>query len=297
MNRVIVGMDVGGTKTMIIVESLEGAARTECEVSSTGWDAEPIDTGVRWITKRLRDVVPDGAAVASLVIGAQGLDAPEISRGFAEELARAGFPAIAVNDAALVVPSAGLERGIGVISGTGSIAVATAADGSPMFAGGWGWVIGDEGGAAALVREATKAALLARDSGSTDDGLLGALCLAFDVTGAERLARAVNDDPTMHNWGSRAPAVFAAADAGSRLAADVIGDAALHLAVLVDQLVGRGAVGDDVVAAGSVITRQPRLFEAFRRQVEAQHPGLRVLLSAEPPVTGALELARRAVSE
>ena len=297
MSRVIIGMDVGGTKTMIVVESLDGEARIESEVSSAGWDAEPIDAGVRWITKRLRGVLPDGATVASLVVGAQGLDAPEISRGFAEELARAGFPALAVNDAALVVPSAGLDRGIGVISGTGSIAVATAVDGRPMFAGGWGWVIGDEGGAAALVREATKASLLAHDGGSADDGLLEALCRAFNVTNAERLARAVNDDPTMHNWGSRASAVFAAADAGSRLAADVIGDAALHLAVLVDQLVDRGAVGDDVVAAGSVISRQPRLFEAFRLQVETQHPGLRVLLSAEPPVTGALKLARRAVSE
>lgn len=297
MKRVIVGMDVGGTKTMIVIESLKGGRRVESEVSSAGWDAEPIEAGVRWITKRLGDALPEGAVVASLVVGAQGLDAPDISRSFAAELARAGYPALAVNDAALVVPSAGLDHGIGIISGTGSIAVGTADDGSVMFAGGWGWVIGDEGGAAALVREATKAALLAHDRGSADDGLLGALCSAFNVTDAERLARAVNDKPTMQSWGSRAPALFSAADAGSRLAEDVIADAALHLSVLVDQLVARGAVGDDVVAAGSVISRQPRLFDAFRTQVQAQHPGLRVRLSAEPPVTGALELARRTVRD
>ncbi len=130
----------------------------------------------------------------------------------------------------------------------------------------------------------------------SDDGLLAALLDAFGVADPERLARTVNDEPTMDHWGPRAPAVFAAADAGSALAASVIDGAAASLARLVDQLLARGAVGSDVVAAGSVITRQPRLYDAFAGWVALRHPSLEVHLLTAPPVEGAVALARRTLS-
>lgn len=294
MTDVLVGLDVGGTKTAVIVETVEGARLLATEVASEGWDAEPIDHGVRWIAEHIARVVPVGHTVVGAGIGAQGLDTPEISKDFATALSGFGYAALAVNDAALLVPAAGHLTGIGLISGTGAIGVGADALGHPLITGGWGWVIGDEAGAAGIVREATRAALLAHDDGEPDDGLLGALCAAFGVTDAERLARAVNDVPTMDNWGPRAPAVFAAADGGSPLALAVIEGAAEHLARLVDQLVARGAVGETVVAAGSVIVGQPRLFAGVADRVGQRHPRLTVELLTRPPVEGALALARRA---
>ena len=94
-------------------------------------------------------------------------------------------------------------------------------------------MLGDEGGAAAIVREATRAALTAHDEGLADDGLLAALLGAFGVDAlragdgaVERLTRLVNDEPTVENWAPRAPAVFAAAEDGSGLAMAVIEAAA-----------------------------------------------------------------------
>ncbi|MDO7881211.1 BadF/BadG/BcrA/BcrD ATPase family protein [Salinibacterium soli] len=295
MVSVIVGLDVGGTKTAVVVETVDGDRLVDTVLPSDGWDAEPLHHGVRWVADRIAAVLPSDAAVAAVGIGAQGLDTPEIADDFARALG-AGYPAVAVNDAALLVPAAGHDDGMGLISGTGAIGVGRAASGVPLITGGWGWVIGDEAGAAGIVREASRAALLAHDDGMPDDGLLGALLAAFGVDDAERLARAVNDEPTMDNWGPRAPAVFAAADAGSALAATVIDGAALHLARLVDQLLARGAVGSVVVAAGGVITRQPRLFDALSRYVGERHPSLSVDLLTRAPVEGAVRLARRALS-
>lgn len=296
MIEVLVGLDVGGTKTAVVVESVAGERLVDATLPSDGWDAEPIDHGVRWVADRVAGLLDPAQVVVGLGIGAQGLDTPQISRDFAGALAALGYPTVAVNDAALLVPAAGHEAGIGLISGTGAIGVGQDAAGAPLITGGWGWVIGDEAGAAGIVREATRAALLAHDDGLPDDGLLGALLGAFGVADAERLARAVNDEPTMDNWGPRAPAVFAAADTGSALALRVIEGAAEHLAVLVDQLVRRGAVGSAVVAAGGVIVRQPRLFESLARVVGARHPELSVELLTKPPVEGALHLARRAIT-
>ena len=118
--------------------------------------------------------------------------------------------------------------------GTGAIVVGRDHEGSYLFAGGWGWVLSDDASAPGLVREATRAALSAHDAGRPDDGLLSALQDAFDARRPDLLARAVNDAPTPGNWGPKAPVVFAAADAGSALAARVIEAGAAHLATLVE---------------------------------------------------------------
>jgi N-acetylglucosamine kinase-like BadF-type ATPase len=293
VTQVVVGLDVGGTKTAVVVDALDGTRLVDTSVPSEDWDAEPLEHGVRWIADCIARVVPPDAEVVAVGLGAQGLDSNEIADEFAAELRALGYPVAAVNDAALLPPAAGLEHGLGVIAGTGSIGVGTDAEGRYVITGGWGWVIGDEGGAAGIVREATRAALFAHDWLEPDDGLLGAMLAAFGVPSAERLARAVNDEPTMDNWGPRAPAVFAAADAGSALAASVIAAAGSNLVDLVGQLLARGAVGDTVVAAGSVIVNQPRLFDALSRGLAQRHPQLSVVLLTDPPVLGALELARR----
>lgn len=292
MTEVLVGLDLGGTKSAVRAVTRAGRVVVDAVVQSEDWDAEPIPAGAAWVDALIRAQVPRDASIAALGVGAQGLDTADIAHEFETALAGYGYRARCVNDAALLVPAAGLQVGIGLISGTGAIGVATGADGQVLITGGWGWVIGDEAGAAGIVREATRAALRAHDDGMPDDGLLGAMLAAFDVDSAERLARVVNDTPTMDNWGPAAPSVFAAADDGSALASTVIERAARHLARLVDQLVRRGAVGSDVVAAGSVIVGQPRLLGAVRRLVGERHPAFTVHLLTEPPVAGAVALAR-----
>ncbi|MCU1578035.1 MAG: hypothetical protein JWP19_239 [Rhodoglobus sp.] len=289
MTRVLVGLDVGGTKTAVLVESVDGELLLDTSIPSQDWDAEPLEHGIRWVIDTVAHLIPEHDIVA-VGIGAQGLDSNEIAAAFARGLP---WPTVAVNDAALLPAAAGLGEGLGIISGTGSIGVGRDAAGSYVITGGWGWVIGDEAGAAGIVREAVRAALAVHDSLAPDDGLLVALLGAFGVPSAERLARAVNDEPTMDNWAPRAPAVFAAADAGSALAASVIAAAADNLVTLVSQLRARGAVGDTVVAAGSVIVNQPRLFAALGRGLAVRHPELELVLLTDPPVLGALALARR----
>jgi N-acetylglucosamine kinase-like BadF-type ATPase len=290
---VVVGLDIGGTKTALVAETVAGEPAARTEVRSYGWSASPAGPAAAWIAQQLRDLLPAGRRVVALGVGAQGCDTNDHCQRLAGELARLGLPAVVVNDAALLVPAAGLARGIAVVSGTGAIGVGQDARGRYLFAGGWGWVLGDDAGAAGLVREATRAALAAHDAGHADDGLLAALQDAFGVTRPDLLARAVNDVPTMDSWGPRAPVVFEAADRGSARAVAVIEAGARHLVELVTQLVGRGAVGADVVAAGSVIVHQPRLFSDFRRLLEAAQPALVARLLDRAPVDGALALARR----
>jgi N-acetylglucosamine kinase-like BadF-type ATPase len=291
--NVVAGLDVGGTKVAIRVETVDGDRVADAQSAAADWSAAPAAAAASWLMERLRPVLPEGSEIAAVGVGAQGCDAPPIAAGLQRALESLGLRAVVVNDGQLLVPAAGYEHGIGIVAGTGSIGVGADAAGNTLLAGGWGWIIGDEGGAAAIVREATRAALTAHDEGRADDGLLAALRRAFDVPNAERLARAVNDDPTVENWAPRASVVFATADDGSALAAAVIDDAARHLTTLVSRLIARGAVGGTVVAAGSVIVRQPRLAAAFGARLAARHPGLNLRILDTEPVTGAVVLARR----
>ncbi|HEX3789928.1 MAG TPA: BadF/BadG/BcrA/BcrD ATPase family protein [Pseudonocardiaceae bacterium] len=291
--RVLVGADVGGTKLAVQVTALDGTPLADLHVAAEGWAAAPVDEAAYWLLTHLAGAVPAGDEIAALGIGAQGCDTPEHCAHLAAAIEARCVPATVVNDAALLVPAADLTAGIGVIAGTGSIAVGTAADGAVLFAGGWGWVLGDEASAPAILREATRSALAAHDDGRPDDGLLAALLARFGVADPPALARAVNDEPTTANWGRGAVSVFQAADAGSVLAAQVIDEAARHLTVLVDQLVRRGSVGETVVAAGSVLLNQPRLVERFRARLAVVQPALRLILLTVPPVAGGVVLARR----
>lgn len=293
MTEVVAGLDIGATKIAVRVESLSGEVLTDLVIPATGWAVEPADRAAAYLRDRLDPAVPAGGSVRAVGVGAQNGDSAQICDDLRDALARLGYRCTVVNDAALLVPAAGATAGIGVIAGTGSIAVGTDASGTTIAAGGWGWVIGDDAGGSGILREAVKAALFAHDAGRGDDGLLGALCAAYGVPTAERLARAVNDDPTVANWAPYAPVVLAAADAGSAVAAEVVEQAGESLAVLVDQLVARGAVGDTVVAAGGVIVGAPRLYEALRARLATRQPHLRLVLLTEPPVVGAVTLARR----
>jgi N-acetylglucosamine kinase-like BadF-type ATPase len=293
MTRVVAGLDVGGTKIAVRVEAVDGRRLVNTELPAEDWSASPVDVAATWLHMRLHRVLPRASELAAVGIGAQGCDTQRHCAELAAALGAVGVRATVVNDAALLVPAAGLTTGIGVVAGTGAIGVGQNARGDTVFAGGWGWVIGDEAGSAGIVRLATVAALTARDEGQPDDGLLTALQRAFHINSPEALARAVNDVPTTGNWGPRAPAVFEAADAGSRLAIGVIDAAAEHLSTLVERLLARGAVGTDVVAAGSVIIGQPRLAKAFEARVAAIRPGLKITFLDEPPVVGAIVLARR----
>ena len=293
MTDVVVGFDVGGTKTAVAVETVDGAPVGKFEVPSLSWSAAPASGAAGWIAERVRAAVPAEQRVVALAAGVHGCDTNEDGREITEALAVEGYPAVVVNDAALLVVGAGLDHGIGVVAGTGAIAVGQDRDGVYLFAGGWGSVLGDDAGAPGLVREATRAALAAYDAGRPDDGLLRALLEAFGVDRPDRLARAVNDVPARDNWAPKAPAVFAAADRGSGLAAAVVVAAAGHLVALVGHLVRRGALGSDVVASGGVFVHQPRLFTEFRRQLARAQPGLTAQLLDCAPVDGALRLAHR----
>lgn len=288
----IVGIDIGGTKTQLIAE-LDGNTVGEAVVDTTEWRARvDHDADAKALVALI--IATAGVTPTITVVGAHGCDSDEDRLALQTRLsAHLRGTVLVLNDSELLLPAAGKTSGISVISGTGSIAVSRDLLRRMIASGGWGWYLGDEGSASGLVRAAVRTVRFALDEGEALDPLGRNLLEALAVSSPIELGRALGTIGSAAGIGRFAPLVFDAADAGSRHAERVIADAGISLAVLTEQLVRRGAPRGDVVTGGGVITRQPRLLAAFHSALADRLPDVTLTLLHGQPVSGAMVLARK----
>ncbi|MFJ9242204.1 N-acetylglucosamine kinase [Streptomyces sp. NPDC101776] len=289
----VVGIDVGGTKTHLRACAGPDVVADHVRASS-GWRPHDPATAADWLTALVHDALPAHARPSAVAVGGHACETPRQCADIRAALEdRLGVPALVVGDAELLVPAAGLDKGVGLVAGTGSVAVGLLGDGTRLQVGGWGAVLGDEGGAAGLVREAARAAWAAHDRGEAPDQLALGLVEAFAVAEVPALGAALESACDVSaEWGRHARVVFTAADAGSLLAREVITEAGRSLAALVVRLAERGVPVDDVVVSGGTVLAQPRLYEALTRALAERVPGARPQPIRVPPVEGAVALAR-----
>ncbi|MGW6013949.1 N-acetylglucosamine kinase [Streptomyces sp. NPDC055210] len=333
---VAVGIDVGGTKTHVraragggadpgsglgsgsgsvpdrltdadavpgsVTESVAAVAAAAGTVAdhvraSTGWRPHDPASAAAWLAALLDDVLPRGTRPAAVAVGGHACETPRQCEKIRSALqALLHVPCRVVGDAELLVPAAGLDKGVGLVAGTGSVAVGLLPDGTAIQVGGWGAVLGDEGGSAGLVREAARAVWAARDRGEPPDVLADRLTAAFGVPEVPALGAALESAADVSaEWGRHAPSVFAAAEEGSSLARAVIAEGGRALARLVVLLAGRGVPVDDVVVAGGAVLGRPVLYEAFTAALAEALPSARPRPLRVPPVEGAVALARALV--
>ncbi|MFG1664401.1 N-acetylglucosamine kinase [Streptomyces sp. Y7] len=291
----VVGIDVGGTKTHLRARTGDAVVADHVRPSS-GWRPHDPVAAAGWLAALVADALPQGVRPSAVAVGGHACETPRQCAQIRTALQlHFDAPASVVGDAELLVPAAGLDKGVGLVAGTGSVAVGRLADGTAVQVGGWGAVLGDEGGSAGLVREAARAVWAAHDLGEEPDALALGLLAAFQVPEVPALGAALESAKSPSaDWGRHAPVVFAAAEA-SPLARAVIDEGARSLAALVGRLAARGVPVDDVVVAGSTVLAQPVLYDAFSAALADLVPGARARRLEVPPVQGAVALARSLV--
>ncbi|MDX0481128.1 sugar kinase [Sinorhizobium medicae] len=296
MNTIAVGIDIGGTKTHL--RSLaDGRVVGDRVVPTASWRTHDWTGDARALVTMINSLV-SGGTIAALAVGAHGCDAQHECDAFQAAFEdHAGFPVRVVNDAELIPPAMGVFDGIGIVSGTGSIAVTRNPDGTMLVAGGWGWVIGDEGSASGLVREAGRLASLYLDGGgAADEPLVQLLCQSFAIASPVRIGSCISSSGSGARLGRHAPAVFEAASLGSKLAQRTLDEGAAALATLVERLLNRGAQARNLVAGGGVVMAQPGFARLLLHHINARSEGrVQAQILDKPPVAGACALALRMI--
>jgi glucosamine kinase len=284
MNAVL-GLDIGGTATRAVVEA---GGRTLCDRSAGS--GNPAAVGWDVARANLREVLEPlpGTTVRAVCAGAAGggdAAAAERLRTLLAELLP-GARALVVTDARLVLAAAGTEAGVALIAGTGSIAYGRTSDGREARAGGWGHLLGDEGGGYWIVREAIRHLLRAEDARRPLSAPQRALLAEAGAKSGLELAHRFHDEREPGRWAALASGVLAWADRDPGAGA-IARRGAAGLAGLATQV--REALGDPalpVVLAGGLLLGAPRLEREVRGRLV--DPVTRL---ERPPVLGAVRLA------
>jgi N-acetylglucosamine kinase-like BadF-type ATPase len=290
VSETIVGVDLGGTKTQVAAAH-DAVLVTNETRPSMDWVQVPWSDAAKWLAATLDDVVPGWRSASQLVVGAHGCDSIaqiEQLRMPLQAMTRAACEV--VNDAELVIPASGVDHGVGLIIGTGSIAAGRTREGGTVTAGGWGWILGDEGSAPALVRDSLRAVLARHENGDVPDALGLALMSAFGVDTPPDLLAAASATADKQGWGRHAPHVFAAAQNGSHDAQRVIDLAAEALCDMLARVARQGADLSNVVVAGGVAQNQPLLRATLQDHLMTRFPGTTLLALSSAPVRGALAI-------
>lgn len=291
MTTLLVGIDVGGSKTALrVIDALTLETVVDEVIATQRWRGESYLDKARILEEMINEHT--AGQIAAVAVGAHGCDTPDQCEALREALTDLlQVQIIVVNDAHLLSYAAGHPDAIGVISGTGSIAVGTTAQALSVSAGGWGWLVSDDGGATGLVREAVRASLIASDSGHPDKELERTL---LSAAGTERLG-----DISMmlmlqkpEQWARLAPTVFMAANNGSPVARSVIRKGALSLVDLIDSVIRQGARSTTVVLGGSVIASQPGFAGQVQAEITERFPEINIIIFRDAPVAGAIAIAQ-----
>jgi glucosamine kinase len=296
----VLGIDAGGTKTVCLLADGEGRVRA----SSRGPGANLQSLGELEVEKVLHEVmdqslVGETGPPAAICLGIAGVDRPHddaIIRGIMRRIGLKA-PVLVVNDAlvALVAGAGDEGPGIVLIAGTGSICYGRNAAGQAARAGGWGYLLGDEGSGWWIGREALTAVMRAVDGRGPDTLLLPRVLEHFGFADTSDLIHEVyHRDTRRRAVAGLSGVVRQAADDGDVVARQILGAAADQLALAVLSVARRlemRGLQFPLVLSGSLFKVLPTLLADVRSRLAEVTPRCQPRVLEHEPAVGAVRLA------
>lgn len=237
MNDLIIGIDGGGTNTRAQLADRNGALLGTGQAGTSN----PLVHGVPGaqhelqsaITRAFQDAKREPERVAALCMGLGGAgrarEQQELVEWAQHELAER---AAVVNDGEITLAAGTPEnQGVAVIAGTGSLAWGRNSSGETARAGGWGYLIGDEGSGFDMAQNALRAATQYADGRAERTTLLAAIMEFWNLSAPQEIVTRVYRSGKGHAaLAELAPVVIVEAKAGDPVAQEITHQAAHWLA-------------------------------------------------------------------
>jgi glucosamine kinase len=306
MSEIVVGVDGGGSRTRVMVGTIEGEVLATADgpksAVSPGQAARSADVIGELVTRALSEIAQPGAVLPRvLYCGVAGTGRDEERRALhaaldAKELAE---EVVIDSDGLIALYDAFDDRaGILLVVGTGSIAYGRSPAGEIVRCGGWGPVFGDEGSGGWIGRRAL--GIVAASS----DGREPATALLFPILAATQC----EDIEDLIPWAAAAdarafaalaPVVFSTAAAGDPRANALVTLAAeelvLHIRALSRQLFTDERAAVSVALSGGVMERGSPLRKRLEQRLKSAVPGAQLRSEEVLPARGALRAAARRI--
>ncbi|WP_432988860.1 N-acetylglucosamine kinase [Dactylosporangium sp. CA-233914] len=281
----VIGVDAGATATRCALSEFDGTILARSEAGGANRNssgAPPAETLAAALRTLLAQCPESIGRIALGVVGLAGAAARMAEARAAAEAAwrAAGLPGRVVVVTDLEVGFAAgtpAPDGLLLLAGTGAVAAAFAGTRLTHRCDGYGWLLGDEGSAVWIGREALRAVMRALDGRGPATALTDAMCAALGASGdspearAQAVLRATFDRPPAA-LGALAPAVSDLAAAGDPVAAGIAEASAVHLLHTLATVGARAGLRDPaVVLAGSVLLSPGPVAERVRAAVRQRY--------------------------
>ena len=299
----VVGVDGGGTKTHAVITDVNHRVLGE----GTAGPSNPLRVGIANAALAVREAI-DRACEAAEVrrsdlvaaqIGLAGARRPELRARMHEALSNleiADIEVVGDADIALYGATDG-QPGVVVIAGTGSICCGINGARKEFCAGGWGPMVGDEGGGSWIARRALRAIAKASDGRGPKTSLTTNACEYFHVSMPEDLSTAIYAPSiTNERLAGFGRHVIEAAKAKDQVARDIMSDAGRELALSATAVIRHLKLEKDrfqVACVGRVFSSAGELVLAsMREELKKVAPRAYIAPPLFPPAVAAARMAR-----
>ncbi len=293
-NHYTFGIDGGGTRSRLaVVDAQDRVVYTAFSGTTNLYTGKPEQ-----VEKNLRSLLAEASqsfVLARGCIGSAGLGRTKEKEQYKALLDRI-LPSVPIylcsdGEILLVGGLAGLE-GYALISGTGSLALSRSASGDLRRAGGFGYMLGDEGSAYWIAHQAIIRSLRASEGRDLATTMLDTLVPALSLYDPDDLIAYVHQQATKADIAKLAPLVTEYALAGDVLAKDILEYAARELVSLVLSVQNPEIQVQELVVAGGVLEHDTIVRPLFEQLLKQALPQLQVIKPRATALEGACLLSR-----
>jgi N-acetylglucosamine kinase len=293
--RYVIGIDAGGTKTVGLLADETGQVLAEARGSGANLQTHG-ELEVEKVFDQVVDTLSEGRSIAAVCLGIAGVDRPHdetVVKGILRRLGHRDRVRV-VNDAAIALAAGAPDAvGIVVLAGTGSIAYGADRHGHTARAGGYGFILADEGSGYWLGHQALRAVVRSEDGRGAKTRLVPIVFEALDVASvSDLIPRVYEKGLPKHRIAALAGLVQKASDAGDTVAAELLGLGGHELALAAQSVARQLSQGDEpfpVVLAGGAFKACPGMVGPLVQSLGM--PQARPSLLEGEPAKGAVRLA------
>ena len=290
--KLVLGIDGGGTKTEFTVTTAEGCVLSRFAKKGSNPNDIGFDRTYELIAEGISEALIAHPSLAAVSCGVAGISSATYTERLTAQL-KGKYPSLLFEVKSDSANLFGMDDGadIAVISGTGSVVFVKRGEEYHRL-GGWGHLFDSAGSAYDIGRDAVRVALAEEDAKKEPGAIARYLTARL---GTSTVWGAIN---RLYDGGkpfvaSLADAVFCACAEGDAEAEAILDRTARRLAELLDLAVSQYGVRPHAVAGGGIFEHRadvllPRI---------AHYTDVRVTLSGLPPVFGACRRAVRLLGE
>lgn len=298
--RYVIGIDGGATKTVALIGTENGKILGRGESGPSNYHnvgATAASAAIKLAVKRARQHAGIGTEVEVAVIALAAVDSPR-DKATVHRLNRSiriARRSLVIHDSLAALQAATRGRpGIIVISGTGCVAAGLNETGQYARAGGWGYLIDDEGSAYDIGTKALRSAFRMLDGRSPKTRLPSALMRRFRVkTLQDALGQIYSGKFGVDGVAGLAPLISKLAKS-DRVCRSILNDAGISLAGLACVVAKRLKMNNDTFTfslVGGTFKAGRYLLQPFRARIRKECSRAKIEIMKIEPALGAFSLA------